>query len=61
MNIDLIEYSAEEAAEILRADIERRGLDPSTMKIIVDNIKHDQPTRKMSFVFHFENDQEPAK
>jgi uncharacterized protein YajQ (UPF0234 family) len=58
MNIDLAEYSVEDAAEILRAEIVRRGLDPSTMKILVDNIKHDQPTRKMSFTFHFEIDRE---
>lgn len=55
MNIDLSDFSAEEAADILRADIERRGLNPETMKIVVDNIKHDQQRRSMSFTIHFDH------
>lgn len=61
MNIDLSDCSAEEAADILRADIERRGLDPETMKIVVGNVKHEQATRKMSFTIHFESKQEESK
>lgn len=58
MNVDMTNCSDEEFADMLRADIERRGLDPDTMKIVLDDVRHDKPTRKMSFTFHFEN---PAK
>lgn len=58
MNVDPTNCSDEEFAEMLRADIERRGLDPDTMKIVLDDVKHDKSTRKMSFYFHFDN---PAK
>ena len=44
MNIDLTNCSDEEFANMLRADIERRGLDPDTMKIVLDDVKHDKPT-----------------
>ncbi|WP_248769081.1 hypothetical protein [Pseudomonas sp. MWU12-2345] len=53
MTIDLNDYSPEEAERIIRADIWSRGLDPSTMRFKIDDIQHDEPTRKMSFTVSF--------
>jgi Cu/Ag efflux protein CusF len=53
MNIDLSVVSPEEAERLIRADIESRGLDPSTMKVKLDHLSFDA-ARKMSFTFHFE-------
>ncbi|WP_321354571.1 hypothetical protein [Pseudomonas extremaustralis] len=53
MNIDLNDITPEDAEQFIRAEIESRGLDPETMRIVVDNIKHDKATRAMSFRFHF--------
>lgn len=53
MRIDLNECSPEEAERLIRADIESRGLDPETMRVVVDSVKHDKATRLMSFTFHF--------